>query len=443
MSPQNPRADLSDHTFSGLWSWWAGLSQFTRLTVRREFIAIIPMTAFWAVLHLQFCSFIGQKALDMSRSQLQLFMVINFLGFLFAGSLMGMLQKTRKMAALALCLFIASITLITIVFTPAGGDTVRVYIFLTQIFIAQVCMGFVFTIRTSIWRANYPSQHRAKIVVLIELFLLVGCFIVILIYTSLMDRLHLPFQAIYLTSGLCGLTAAYFFSRIRLRHEKSLLRDLNKSSVVPLKPWAGLAVLRSDKRFARFMSWQMLNGSTTMIIDMGVLTLIMTELFDSTWTEGGLVLAAVPLLFTAVSSLIWARFFDSLNIFTIRYYAALTWALSRIILFIGVWQQNIAIVLVSRAITGIAMGGGRLAWRLGHMEFAPPDQDILYMSAHVSLTGLRGLLAPVIGIFLYQLELNLFGSYGIWLIALSGLGFIVAARGFRRMHYDSTTPQNA
>ncbi len=182
----------------------------------------------------------------------------------------------------------------------------------------------------------------------------------------------------------------------------------------------------------------MLNGFTTMIIDMGVLALIMTDLFESSWTEGGLVLAAVPLLVTAVSSLIWARFFDTVNIFSIRYYVALTWILSRIFLIIGIWQHSIAIVLVSRAITGVAMGGGRLAWRLGHMEFAPPNQDSLYMSAHVSLTGLRGLFAPVIGIFLYQLELKyLDSSNGIGIISLSTVGFIIVALGFRNMQKNN------
>ncbi|MCP4710387.1 MAG: MFS transporter [Planctomycetes bacterium] len=418
---------------SGVWSWRDHLSNVARLSLRREFTAIAPLTALWAVLHLQFCSFIGLKALDMTPGQLQCFMFINFLGFFFTGPIMGFLHKVPKMTATAVSLAIASFALISILITPTVGKNAIVIVFLAQIFIAQVCMALVFTLRTAIWRANYPNQHRGKIVVVIELFLSIGTFIVILIYTSLMDRLHLPFQAIYLTSGICGLIAAWLFSRIRLRHEKSQLRKLNNANVAPLKPWSGLTLLRSDKRFAKYMSWQMLNGFTTMIIDMGVLTLILTDLFDSSWTEGGLVLAAVPLLITAIASLVWARFFDSLDIFTIRYYVALTWILSRIFLFIGVWQKNIAIVLFSRAITGVAMGGGRLAWRLGHMEFAPQNQDSLYMSAHVSLTGFRGLIAPAFGIFLYQLELKYFGSYGLAVITLSTLGFIIAAQGFRSM----------
>ena len=440
--PQYPdRADLTEQRpLSGVWSWCGQLSNVARLSLKREFTAILPLTALWAVLHLQFCSFIGLKALDMTPGQLQYFMVINFLGFFLAGPLMGFLHKIPKMTAIAVSLTIASFALISILATSAAGETTRVNIFLAQIFIAQVCMALVFTLRTSIWRANYPSQHRGKIVVFIELFLSVGCFIVILIYTSLMDQFYLPFQTIYLISGICGLIAAWLFRRIRLRHEKAQLRKLDLAGVIPLKPWSGLNILRSDKRFAKFMSWQMLNGFTTMIIDMGVLALIMTDLFESSWTEGGLVLAAVPLLITAVAGLVWARFFDSLNIFAIRYYVALIWALSRIFLLIGVWQQNIAVVLFSRAITGVAMGGGKLAWRLGHMEFAPPNQDSLYMSAHVSLTGLRGLLAPVFGIFLYQLELKFFDSYGLALIALSTIGFLIAAKGFRNMqknHHQS------
>ena len=71
-----------------------------------------------------------------------------------------------------------------------------------------------------------------------------------------------------------------------------------------------------------------------------------------------------------------------------------------------------------------------MAWRLGHMAFAPKEKDALYMGAHVSLTGLRGMLAPVVGLFLY----NVMGANsGLWLIAISLTAQVVAAFGFRSL----------
>ena len=46
--------------------------------------------------------------------------------------------------------------------------------------------------------------------------------------------------------------------------------------------------------------------------------------------------------------------------------------------------------------------GGRLGWNLGHNDFASDGRSTLYMSIHVTLTGIRGLIAPLVGVGLYQ-----------------------------------------
>ena len=77
------------------------------------------------------------------------------------------------------------------------------------------------------------------------------------------------------------------------------------------------------------------------------------------------------------------------------------------------------------------MGLGQLNWRLGHMEFAEPQKDSLYMGAHLSLTGLRGIIGPFVGIYLYRLDC--LGPHGIWLVALTALAQAVSAFGFLNM----------
>jgi hypothetical protein len=45
-----------------------------------------------------------------------------------------------------------------------------------------------------------------------------------------------------------------------------------------------------------------------------------------------------------------------------------------------------------------AFAGGKLGWNLGHNDFASDDQSTLYMGIHVTLTGVRGLIAPLAGV---------------------------------------------
>jgi hypothetical protein len=51
---------------------------------------------------------------------------------------------------------------------------------------------------------------------------------------------------------------------------------------------------------------------------------------------------------------------------------------------------------------GISLAAGSLGWSLGHNDFAPRGEETRYMALHVTLTGLRGLVAPPLAILVYH-----------------------------------------
>ena len=67
-------------------------------------------------------------------------------------------------------------------------------------------------------------------------------------------------------------------------------------------------------------------------------------------------------------------------------------------------------------IHAIGNGGGTINWLTGSLYFAKQEQVSLYNSIHVALTGLRGMIAPIIGVLIYGSVLNL-GP-----LQISGLG---------------------
>jgi len=436
MTSGSQRTDDTHRKSTGPWSWLGDLSRVARLTVRREFVATIPLTALYAVTGMGFCGFVGRKALGMPDELLAALMASNFLGLLLAGPLIGFFHRVRKVRALSRILFVISLLLITVVFTPRLG-TWAPYLFLLQIFLAQTGVALTVPLRATIWRVNYPTLHRGKILVIISLCITLGVSAIIFLYTSAMDYLGLDYQYIYGISGVGGIAAAILFRRVRIRHERRTLRQA-KGESKQMALLAGLGVLRTDRRFRHYMSWQMVNGFATLMIET-VLVVILADTFESNWMEGGSALTAVPFLANGIAVLFWARFYDRYDIFTIRFYAAMGWALSRAVLIVGVWQGSIAIVLLSRLVSGAAMGGGQMAWRLGHMAFAPKEKDALYMGAHVSLTGLRGMLAPIVGLYLYRV---MGANGGLWLIAISMTVQVVAAFGFRTMRTKFANEQN-
>ena len=73
---------------------------------------------------------------------------------------------------------------------------------------------------------------------------------------------------------------------------------------------------------------------------------------------------------------------------------------------------------------GLCISSGTIAWNLGHLHFAKSEDAEVYMGLHVSLTGLRGLLLPGLGMLMYR-------SMGWWVWVVS-VGFsLIALAAFR------------
>ena len=97
------------------------------------------------------------------------------------------------------------------------------------------------------------------------------------------------------------------------------------------------------------------------------------------------------------NALVWGLIFDRANFFVLRMVLNVGFALGIATFFTG----NSALGLIAgAAIFGVAASGGDLAWSLWVTKFAPPARVADYMSVHTFLTGVRGVVAPIVG---YQL----------------------------------------
>lgn len=137
----------------------------------------------------------------------------------------------------------------------------------------------------------------------------------------------------------------------------------------------------------------------------------------------GYIFAVLPSFLIMGSSPMWGRFLDRVNPmlsravintlqgagFAMHAYGGVT---------LQVWPFLVGAVLHS-----IATGGGTINWLTGSMYFATPDRVSLYNSIHVALTGLRGLIAPALGLWMYHPRGLNWGASVFWIAAtLSMLG---------------------
>ena len=82
--------------------------------------------------------------------------------------------------------------------------------------------------------------------------------------------------------------------------------------------------------------------------------------------------------------------------------------------------------LLGATFQAVGNGGGTINWLTGSLYFARPEHVSLYNAIHVFLTGLRGLIGPVVGLYLYSTFGLGWGSGIFWAAAvLSVAGALV------------------
>ncbi|MBN2842377.1 MAG: MFS transporter [Sedimentisphaerales bacterium] len=419
--------------------WYKSLPGRARLSINQELKASIPMAMVFGAMGNAYAGLAGHKALNMSDGMVALLQSMNQAGFVATGIGSAFLFKYRRSKSLSAIFILIACILASIYFVP--HNLYAGHIFIVQVFLIQTLLAFSGSVRAAIWRKNYPEAHRAKLLVTSYLILTSMTSLSLSLYSFLMDK-GVSFRLIYLLCAGAAFVTAWWLGKIRVSGEKLDLIQYNDQARLQsslAKFFSGFKVLKDDSRFRRFMAWQMLNGVCCLSIEAG-LVIVLARLFESRadithkWLWSGTALAALPQLVCAFSSVVWARYYDKNDIFTSRAVSAILWSSSRVILAWGLFVESIPIIMFSRVATGVSMGLGQLAWRLGHMTFAPAEKDGLYMSAHQMLAGIRGMAAPFIGIYLLQFSWA--GHNGAWLTLASAVGMTFSAWGFMKMRKE-------
>ena len=98
----------------------------------------------------------------------------------------------------------------------------------------------------------------------------------------------------------------------------------------------------------------------------------------------------------------WARLFDGSHV--VVYRARQGWALviATMIMCLATFTGWLPLLWIGAIMLGAAYAGANLGWNLGHNDFASIGRAQHYMGVHVTLTGVRGAIAPPLGILFYE-----------------------------------------
>ena len=303
--------------------------------------------------------------------------------------------------------FLASLMVATTLFVGLMAlvprTAIGAWVLVGLVLMGWVCWSGVVTIRVAVWRANYPDANRAKIAgklasVQVLMLALAGYVI-----GQSLDISADAFRVVFPVLALFGFLGAAIYLRVRLRGQNRLARmerTTDRSERPSLNPLAVISLLASDRRYGAYMACQFIFGVGNLMIA-PTLAIILEDEFQASYLAAILATSIIPLIVMPFTIPLWARLLDRVHVVTFRAFHSWAFVLASLLLLVAVQTHLFWLILVGTAIKGVGFAGGMLAWNLGHQHFAPPHRDGQYMSAHVMLTGLRGVFAPYLGVMIY------------------------------------------
>lgn len=322
----------------------------------------------------------------------------NLSSFAFAAYAQGrdkLVVLSRLMQVIAICLALMAL--------PAVSATGLV-LFCVLIVIARCAWSGILTIRAAVWRANYQRQWRAQVtarIVQTASLLVAACAALI---GLLLDWHEAAFRPAFIcAAGTCLLAAHHYRGARVRRHRQMISAELAEQSLqghsVNLSRLLG--VLKKDRDFRNYMNAMMVFGSGNLMI-LPILILVLSDQFTLNRFQQVLVTSSVPLLVLCFCIPYWARMLDHRHIFAYRAVHSWTYVASCAGYALAAISGEAAFLWPSSILLGAAHAGGHLGWNLGHNDFSNDANAAQYMAIHVTLTGLRGVFVPLLGVGFYQ-----------------------------------------
>ena len=322
----------------------------------------------------------------------------NLASFLFAAKAAGrdkLALLSKLMQFMGLCLVIMALP---------GRTPLGLLVFCVMTVLARTAWSGILIIRAAVWRANYTRAWRARVtarIVQISSLLVAACSALIGV---LLDWRPDAFRAAFIIGAACALFAAHVNRKSRFRRQRQLIAaELAEQTLqgrrLSLPVLA--AVLRRDVDFRHYMMAMMVMGSGNLML-LPMLVILLNEHLHLNQLHQVTVTSSLPLLTLCFSITFWARMLDRRHIFSYRAFHSWFFAGASLLFAVAVITKKADLLWPASVMLGAAYAGGNLGWNLGHNDFSHDGNASHYMAIHVMLTGLRGLVMPLIGVGFYE-----------------------------------------
>jgi len=350
-------------------------------------------------------SFVAVKALGASDWEVAVLTATFPLGSLFAVFWASVISNRRKPPFILGPQLLTAVVLLTMpwVRTPTMFTAVICITMLAQSPVTSAIIG--------ITRANYPPHRRSSLTAMTRSAGIITTAAFAFLAGKTLDVHPGYFRVLFPVAAFATLAGAAQFGSVRVRGE---IRDRERSAANPMTFRAVLNILLRDRAFRRYEYSFFAFGFANIML-LPVFPVFLEEQFDAGYLDASLAIVTIPTILTLMFMPLWGRVLDRRNPLLVRFLVNLAFMAFPVTCY---FAEGLNLIYVGRAVQGIFTGGSALVWLLGVNYFAAKTEVPAYMALHQTLTGIRGLVAPFVGI-------GLMGLVGARLAFLDGAGLML------------------
>lgn len=284
-----------------------------------------------------------------------------------------------------------------------------------------------------ILKLNLPMNHMGKTFAWGHLIGYGGNTLFPLLIGWLLDDFFQAWRWIFPLTALISLSTVWISAKIPIPAcEKAVSRQ-----IPPAKPWfnrlyapwkTSWDILLKNPDFRKFQ-WGFMLGGAALMITQPILPHYFVDVLKLNYKEMAIAFACCKGIGFVLTTPIWTRFINKINIFRFASGPPL-WVFIYFICLLAS-QFNLAFLFIAYFCYGVMEGGSALAWNLSGPIFAKDANSSSFSNVNVLTVGVRGCFAPALG----SLIGALFGSIPV--IVLGGLLCIFSATTFIRYSYEA------
>lgn len=186
-------------------------------------------------------------------------------------------------------------------------------------------------------------------------------------------------------------------------------------------PWPQFNMLREDRNLRVLITaWMFMGFGNLMLMPLRVEYLAQEQYgIAATATVITVVTVAIPSVVRLVLTPIFGRIFDKAPVYVARITLNLIFVLYVLTFFS---TSSMVMIVLGSVLLGVAFSGGDIMWNLWVTKFATPDRVADYMGIHAFFTGVRAVIAPLVGyLVIARLSLPVLAILGAGLMVVSCL----------------------